>query len=159
MSESETRSTEISFFLTDRQGKFIIFTKRSLPIFRLRQIRLTSVVALNKADVMGAVHANLRLLTPWTEMLFIDLQHTPSPAEFNTRLVGSMGRNNAQLKSQLIVSNMTRFIRPCNAISSLITNRYKITTILLQCMDFVFRRCLCIDANRTDKLCCQTRVC
>ena len=68
-----------------------------------RQIRLTSVIDTSLLHVTGGLHANLRLLTPWTEMLFVDLQHTPKPYEFDTRLVGSMGGHSAQLKTKLII--------------------------------------------------------
>ena len=68
------------------------------------QIRLTSVIDTSRLAMTGGLRANLRLLTPWTEMLFVDLQHTPTPAsEITTRLVGSMGRHSAQLRSKLVI--------------------------------------------------------
>ena len=41
-------------------------------------------------------------------MLFVDLTHTPSEEGITTRLVGSMGAHNAQLRSRLLVSRVGR---------------------------------------------------
>ena len=68
-----------------------------------RQVRLTSLVELNKSGVPGAVHASLRLLSPWAEMLLVDLQHTPTEAETVSRLVGSLGPHSGQLQARLTV--------------------------------------------------------
>ena len=61
------------------------------------------MVELTKSGVSGAVHASLRLLSPWTEMLLVDLQHTPTEAEIASRLVASLGRHSGQLQSRLLV--------------------------------------------------------
>ncbi|XP_043224104.1 uncharacterized protein LOC122382611 isoform X2 [Amphibalanus amphitrite] len=70
----------------------------------MQQIRVTSVIDISQMAVTGSVHANLRVLTPWTEMLFLDMQHSRTPqGEIDTRLVGSMGRHNAEVKLKIVV--------------------------------------------------------
>ncbi|XP_037070978.1 uncharacterized protein LOC119092110 [Pollicipes pollicipes] len=77
------------------------------PVWRLRdgtsqEIRLTSVVDLGTSGA-GSLQANLRLLTPWLDMLFLELHHAPtSPGDFVTRLVGSLGRQSVHLRGQLM---------------------------------------------------------